>query len=146
MILLFSCSTALYSWWLDTRSTLVYIAGLFAILVSCLALMWWSIAFYLSIRAGVPKFVSTKNTLGIFSFTFLVFETFVLTALLWFMYFLYWYTNATKMCAHKAYFCEGIVRGAFVFLNTLLIVEGLVLFNMRKTLGIGIMEALGFSQ
>lgn len=131
-------------WWLDTSGS-VYVLGFFMLLLSWVGWFWWSVAFYLSVRASVPKFVSTKNTLGLFSFTFLVFETYVITLLLWFLYFLLWYTDSARVCAFGSYFCEGLVQGTYVFLNTLAVLVTIVLFNVRKKLGIGIWDALGMS-
>jgi hypothetical protein len=62
---------------------------------------------------------------------------------LWFAFFLTKVTHTTKMCYHNDYFCEGLVRGAFIFLNSMSGLLGLVLFNLRKKLGISLREALG---
>eukprot|EP01126_Amoeba_proteus_P037268 TRINITY_DN3840_c0_g1_i3.p1 TRINITY_DN3840_c0_g1~~TRINITY_DN3840_c0_g1_i3.p1 ORF type:complete len:197 (+),score=10.92 TRINITY_DN3840_c0_g1_i3:102-692(+) len=147
VMLIISCFTAcLYKFWLfDTQSRFYPFYYYFLIPLSWLGYFYWLLAFYLSVRSNVPKFVSTKNTLGLFFFTLIFFESAVLSFLLWLLYFVFSWNNTT-VCPPYAFLCQGLMLGSFTILNTLLLSLGVVLMSVKKQLGIELFEACGLDK
>lgn len=138
----FSCINAfLYNWWLNTDSSMYYFYFL-SVIWSFVGFFYWMMAFYLSVRSNVPKFVSTKHVTGLFGFTLIFFEALILSLLLWILYIVLSATG-TSMCSQYNYGCQGLIRGIFVYLNTLLVLLGVVLWNVRRQLGIELWDAFG---
>lgn len=137
----FSCLSAfMCSWWLHKPS--VYFINLMIVLGSFFGYFYWAIGFYLSVRANVPKFVSTKHTTGLFGFTLVFCEALVLSLLLWLLYIVL-YFSGTNVCSLYNYACQGFFQGLFVYLNTVLVLLGVVLWNVRRQLGIELWDAFG---
>src|SRR5690348_14721090 len=83
--LLLGCAAlnaSLSTWWLNTNSSWYYINLIFVV-YSYLGYFYWALSFYMSVRANVPKFISTKNVTGLFGFTLVFVEALVLSALVW---------------------------------------------------------------
>jgi hypothetical protein len=134
-------NSMLGGWWTNTNSAFYYVS-LLIVLLSSIGYFYWTVAFYLSVRANVPKFVSTKHITGLFGFTLIFFEALVLSLLLWIMYIILSVTG-TSMCSQYNYGCHGLLRGIFLYLNTLLVLLGIVLWSVRRQLGIELWDAFG---
>eukprot|EP01126_Amoeba_proteus_P016199 TRINITY_DN1745_c0_g1_i1.p1 TRINITY_DN1745_c0_g1~~TRINITY_DN1745_c0_g1_i1.p1 ORF type:complete len:174 (-),score=19.40 TRINITY_DN1745_c0_g1_i1:348-869(-) len=141
-----SCVTAcLYNYWLDCSPEWYPFYAFVVIPVSWFGYFYWLLAFYLSIRSNVPKFVSTKNTLGLFFFTLIFFESAVLSCLLWILYFILSFSDI-NLCSSNSHGCQGLILGAFTTLNSFFISLGIVLYNVRNQLGIELSEAFGMEK
>eukprot|EP01124_Arcella_intermedia_P025759 TRINITY_DN4683_c0_g1_i1.p1 TRINITY_DN4683_c0_g1~~TRINITY_DN4683_c0_g1_i1.p1 ORF type:complete len:180 (-),score=21.88 TRINITY_DN4683_c0_g1_i1:71-610(-) len=132
-----SLLSSLYPYWYQTLPAPLAIP-LNALLF--LALAHYITAFFLSLRDNVPRFVKTKNNVGLFLFTLVFFEASVMAALFWFLYLIFWFSSTT-LCA--GVLCSGLIGGVFGWVNVLAGVTLVVLLRNKRTLGITLSDAFG---
>eukprot|EP01130_Rhizamoeba_saxonica_P010605 TRINITY_DN4362_c0_g1_i1.p1 TRINITY_DN4362_c0_g1~~TRINITY_DN4362_c0_g1_i1.p1 ORF type:complete len:182 (+),score=5.62 TRINITY_DN4362_c0_g1_i1:49-594(+) len=140
MLFVFSIFGCMYNYWWDTEgffSTAFW--GLFSIF-SFLSMVYFTVAFYLSIRDNLPRLVKLKHSMGLFLFTLLFFEGLVMCFLFWFLYIVLSFAG-TPLC--YADFCTGLISGLFYYVNSITIICSIVLYRVRGTLGISISDAFG---
>jgi hypothetical protein len=140
LLFYFSINAWLWRWMLNTRG-FFFLVFLVWELLSWVAYIYFSLAFYLSVRDNLPKMVSTKNTVGLFIFTIVFFETVVMAVLFWLLYGVLSWVNA-PMCHSD--FCTGFITGLFLFVNEIALVCVLVTVRARRNLGIGFLDTFNF--
>eukprot|EP01128_Nolandella_sp_AFSM9_P002544 TRINITY_DN1290_c0_g1_i2.p1 TRINITY_DN1290_c0_g1~~TRINITY_DN1290_c0_g1_i2.p1 ORF type:complete len:165 (-),score=8.29 TRINITY_DN1290_c0_g1_i2:85-579(-) len=139
LIFVFSMGFFNYSWLLDSEG-IFYVFWLVLVLLFLVGLVYYTVAFYLTLRDNIPRMVKTKNTVWLFVFTLVFFEGLVMTGLFWLIYFILSLAS-TPLCYDPL--CYGSVLGVFMWINIITSVCLYVLIRSRRLLGIPILDTFG---
>jgi len=118
----------------------IYISTFFALPCS----IYWTVAFYLSLRDIIPRMVKSKSKFGLFWITLMFFEASVLSIVMWLVALVVYYTD-TWVCGLYEYACQGLLRGFFTFANVIFALMTIVLLQVKRKLGIGFKDSFGLS-
>ena len=141
----FLCSLAAFSYdyMLSSDYLLWDIFGIFWLVFSWILYLYFLRAFYVTLRDNIPRFVQKKYQPGLFSFTLMFFEVFVMSILFWFLWIILSFTNS-RVCWSSL--CSGIIIGGFVWVNVMASLGIATILRCKKNFGITIAEAFGINR
>lgn len=139
-IVIFTLFTFLWKYFSEDTSGISYLFAYLWNIMSIMFLIYFSYSFYVSLRFSLPRMVSTKNTIGLFLFAILFFESFVLSILFWILTFILWLSE-TDLC--NSHLCSGLIGSLIALVNLLSVICGIVVVINRKNLGIGFLDSFG---